>query len=252
MSDDFDWHAATADGDVVVPDQAAIACYTNPFGNVVLRQEGRYPEEDIWIVCQPIYVEALAIALLRAAGLTDLVIVPVSQIEIVRKDGEERQNQKDWTAAERKHRQRQRERDGKSNADESVTPAGPVTVTPESVTGRAKAKAEAPPTAPVTELNGAPSKQSTPQTEPPEQKPPAAVPKAAEPVTSGLRMTRADFLRQQELKRQEEEAAVARLKQSQLPERAAAGAELNGAKASVVSIQPRLFEEESEPQAHAR
>lgn len=82
MSDDFDWNAASVDGYVPVPDQAAIACYTNPLGKVVLRQEGRYPEEDIWIVCDPIHVVALAKELLRAAGRTDLVIAPVSQIEV--------------------------------------------------------------------------------------------------------------------------------------------------------------------------
>jgi hypothetical protein len=251
MSDDFDWDAATADGHVVVPDQAAIACYINPFGNVVLRQEGQYPEEDTWIVCQPIYVEALAIALLRAAGRTDLVIVPVSQTEIVRKDGdrlmipqgdikktnpigremrvEERQNQKDPTAAERKRRQRQRERDGESNADvASVTPAGPVTVTPESVTGRV-VSIQPPASKPEGE---APSKQSTPPTEMPEQKPPTAPPKAAERITSGPHMTRADYLRQRV--RQEEEAAA------------------KAAKAKAEAAPAGLFEEESEPRAHAR
>jgi hypothetical protein len=251
MSDDFDWQAATADGHVVVPDQAAIACYTNPFGNVVLRQEGRYLEEDTWVVCQPIYVEALAIALLRAAGRTDLVIVPVSQIGIVRKDGdrlvipqgdiektnpigremraEERQNQKDRTAAERKRRQRQRERDGESNADvTSVTPAGPVTVTPESVTGRV-VSIQPPESKPDGE---APSKQSTPPIEMPEQKPPTAPRKAAEPVTSGMRMTRPEWLRS--LKRQEEEVAG------------------KAAKAKAEAAPAGLFEEESEPQAHAR
>jgi hypothetical protein len=45
---DADW--SRAGGDLVIPDQPAIAVYWNPTGAVVIRQEGQYgPEEDHFV-----------------------------------------------------------------------------------------------------------------------------------------------------------------------------------------------------------
>jgi hypothetical protein len=65
---DFSWRDAEDDGDIVVPEQAAIAVYVNLSGNVVVRQEGRFGvDEDHWIVIHPSNAEVLANAILRAA-----------------------------------------------------------------------------------------------------------------------------------------------------------------------------------------
>lgn len=67
MRDDFDW---TDDEVVVVPDQPAVAVYTNPSGAVVIRQEGRYGvEEDHWVTVRPELMPTVIAALQRQAGL---------------------------------------------------------------------------------------------------------------------------------------------------------------------------------------
>ena len=44
MSDDFDW--AATNEDVILPEQRAIAVYTNNWGQAVIRQEKAWDDED--------------------------------------------------------------------------------------------------------------------------------------------------------------------------------------------------------------
>ena len=63
---DFDWAAV----DVVVPEQAAIAVYVNPTGDVVVRQCGAWSDDaDASIWFSPGHALAVAKAILAAAGL---------------------------------------------------------------------------------------------------------------------------------------------------------------------------------------
>jgi hypothetical protein len=145
----FDWK--TIEEDIVVPEQAAIAVYTNPAGAIVLRQAGQYgPEEDTIIVVQPSHAMALASALLDRAGI-DMAIVHVGQLRIQNGGGELLQpfpdqatvdavnragraaelddNQdaadeaeaKDRTAAERQRRRREKHRQRDTERDITVT-----------------------------------------------------------------------------------------------------------------------------------
>lgn len=62
--DDFSWVQARNGGIVVVPEQAAIAVYENPNGDVVLRQEAQvHPDEDQAICVQHLYLPRLIAAL---------------------------------------------------------------------------------------------------------------------------------------------------------------------------------------------
>jgi hypothetical protein len=152
MRDDFSWEDVA--DDVVIPEQAAIAVFTNPAGGIVLRQAGQYGiEEDHWIYFHSRYALALAKAILSKAGLDDLAIVHVSQLRIQNGGGELLQPfpnratvdavdragdahelgddrdegpeaKKDRTAAQRQRRRRekQRQRDGVTEAvTEAVT-----------------------------------------------------------------------------------------------------------------------------------
>lgn len=63
---DFDWNR---DDTIAVPGQAAIACYLNPKGAVIVRQEGQYgSDEDVWIVLAPTYVPMLCRELMALIG----------------------------------------------------------------------------------------------------------------------------------------------------------------------------------------
>jgi hypothetical protein len=85
MNDYFDW--TTIEDDVVIPEQAAIAVYTNPNGGIVCRQAGQYgPEEDSWIFFHPSHALALARAILDRAGL-DMEIVPLTSLLVKNRDG---------------------------------------------------------------------------------------------------------------------------------------------------------------------
>src|SRR5262245_58890763 len=56
-SDDFDW---TGDAeDVVIKHQPGIACYWNPRGEIVIRQDGGPMDDDSFIYVQPANVLAL-------------------------------------------------------------------------------------------------------------------------------------------------------------------------------------------------
>lgn len=93
MSDTFNWDEIA--DDVVVPEQAAIAVYTNPKGDIVIRQAGQYgPDEDQWIAVAPIHALALAHAIAHAAGLELAATESAAP--------------KDRTAAERQRRYRAR------------------------------------------------------------------------------------------------------------------------------------------------
>src|SRR5690349_4819291 len=61
---EFEW----TDDVVAVGEQLQIGVYTNPSGNVVIRQRD-WPEDDVWIVIRPENVPALVRALTREAGI---------------------------------------------------------------------------------------------------------------------------------------------------------------------------------------
>lgn len=63
MSDDFSWVDARNAGQVVVPEQAAIAVYENPHGDVVIRQESSIGDDDHFIYVQHTYLPTLIAAL---------------------------------------------------------------------------------------------------------------------------------------------------------------------------------------------
>lgn len=64
---DFDWDN---DADIVVREQAAITVYTNPRGDIVIRQSGQYgPDEDVCVVVTPENSRKLADAIVRIAGV---------------------------------------------------------------------------------------------------------------------------------------------------------------------------------------
>lgn len=107
MSEFFEWHK---DLKVAVRTQMAIAVYLNPYGELVLRQEGQFhPDEDVWIVIAPDNVVAVTDAMHAAMGA-----VPATRVT------------KDRTAAKRQRRHREKHRDNQGG----VTPVtGQSTVT---------------------------------------------------------------------------------------------------------------------------
>lgn len=65
-TDDFDWSAARKAGEIVVPEQAAIAVYENPNGDLVIRQESAFGEDDHFIYVQHAYLPRLIASLEQA------------------------------------------------------------------------------------------------------------------------------------------------------------------------------------------
>lgn len=113
MTPEFDWSAESP----VIPEQAAIAVYTNPHGNIVVRQAGQYgPDEDTWIVLAPGHAAALADAIRKAAGLDGPLLALAGP--------------KDRSAAERQRRYRERQRD----IDNGYLPSRHSVVTRDAVT----------------------------------------------------------------------------------------------------------------------
>jgi len=51
-TDDFNWVDARKEGSVIVPEQAAIAVYENENGDLVMRQESSFGEDDHYIYIQ--------------------------------------------------------------------------------------------------------------------------------------------------------------------------------------------------------
>ena len=95
------WDWSDDDDDVVVPEQPAIACYTNPTGAVVLRQRGAWnDDDDAWIWFSPEHARAIANAILEVAGYEFTAPVP-------KPDGNK---SKDGAAAERQRRYRERKK----------------------------------------------------------------------------------------------------------------------------------------------
>ncbi len=112
---EFDW----ADADVVVEEQLPVACYTNPAGDVVLRQRAAWPDNDdlaIWFA--PQHARAIAAAILRVAGYQAPAPAP--------EPAQASAKPKPATPAERQRRRRARQEEPTLDSDrDSVTP--PVT-----------------------------------------------------------------------------------------------------------------------------
>ncbi len=68
---DFDWTAG--DANVVVREQPLTAIYTNPFGQVIIRQQ-IWPQDDVWVIVGPEHVAAVVKAMLAAAGINPAVL----------------------------------------------------------------------------------------------------------------------------------------------------------------------------------
>jgi hypothetical protein len=66
MTDDFSWIGAKNHDQVVVPEQAAIAVYENPNGDVVIRQQAALGSDDHFIYIQPAYLPRLIASLEQA------------------------------------------------------------------------------------------------------------------------------------------------------------------------------------------
>ncbi len=64
------WDWSDDAGDTIVPEQPAIAIYTNPADAVVIRQHGAWnDDDDVWVFFSPAHAPAIAAAILAAAGL---------------------------------------------------------------------------------------------------------------------------------------------------------------------------------------
>ena len=100
----WDW-SDDAD-DVIVPEQPAVACYTNPAGDVVLRQRGAWnDDEDAWIWFSPEHARAIATAILQVAGYEATARAPVP------KSAQNGSKPKDPTGAARQRRRRERQKE---------------------------------------------------------------------------------------------------------------------------------------------
>lgn len=105
MSGDFDW---TDKESITIGEQLAVAVYENPRGDIVIRQQDWYGDEDDWVIVAKQNVPALCRALFAAAGIdaqtTTVTLLPA------RSSGAERQ---------KRYRQRHAPGDG---CDGDVTP----------------------------------------------------------------------------------------------------------------------------------
>lgn len=129
MTDDFNWD----DVDTIVPAQGAIAVYENPHGNVVVREQVPYPEDDKWIVFLPQYAEAIVRRIIEVAGLP-FTLVPNGSSAVGSSD-----KTKDCTAAERQRRRRNKLRKARdSNRDDFDTVTGVTEAEPPATSDRAQ------------------------------------------------------------------------------------------------------------------
>ena len=65
---DYDWNAGEAEDDLVVPQQLAIAAYSNPKGDIVIRQQADALEtDDHFIVIHRSHLRALIVKLEKLA-----------------------------------------------------------------------------------------------------------------------------------------------------------------------------------------
>lgn len=96
MSDDFDWNDLDSEDDIL-GHQARTSIYENVRGAIVIRQEaGPLEEDDAWVIIRPENIPALIAALRR-------------HLPADRPDGGG-EARPPMTSAERKRRQRERER----------------------------------------------------------------------------------------------------------------------------------------------
>lgn len=126
MSEKFDWH----NGCLVVPfhpEQNETAVYTNPFGDIVLRQKNPHswkPDEDHVVIFRPEHAEAIVRAIIEEVGLPYVLVAESSDTF-----GATVRQLKDVTATERQRRRRAKLRESrdpnrdKSDAVTSVTAA---------------------------------------------------------------------------------------------------------------------------------
>jgi hypothetical protein len=98
---DFDWVAG--DANVVIREQPTTAVYTNPFGQVVIRQQ-TWPQDDVWVIVGPEHVAAVIKAMLDAAGIEPATMFSDGAVEAAPR------SPADPTAAERQRRYRERKR----------------------------------------------------------------------------------------------------------------------------------------------
>lgn len=107
---EFDWHPDGEDAeDIIVRHQPAIAIYTNPRGDVVIRQEGHYgPEEDQFVYVSPDNALKVAQKLLDVAGIDVSIAEPLTEPLLLPAPSK---------GAARSRRYRQRKRDGGRDAD---------------------------------------------------------------------------------------------------------------------------------------
>jgi hypothetical protein len=72
LMSDFDWEEARQDPATFIPEQPATAIFTNPNGDLVIRQQGDYREEDQFVVIARTNVERLLVAISETMGLEPL------------------------------------------------------------------------------------------------------------------------------------------------------------------------------------
>ncbi|MEY9983416.1 hypothetical protein ABH995_002753 [Bradyrhizobium yuanmingense] len=124
MSDNFNWD----DDDTIVPAQGAIAVYENNHGNIVVREQVPYPEDDKWIVFLPQYAEVIIRRIIEVADLP-FTLVPVGNPAIGSSG-----KAKDGTAAERQRRRRNKLRDDRDSGRDDTQTVTAVTAAQPSVT----------------------------------------------------------------------------------------------------------------------
>jgi hypothetical protein len=132
---EFDW---TADESVAVQEQPAIAVYPNPVGQVVIRRQRSWDEEDdSFVHISRGNVLTIVGAILAAAGMDDIRLYRqhgMSCEDIGLGETQTRSLSKDRTGAERQRRYRNRHRNGSDRdvTDETVTsPAQPLLIAAE-------------------------------------------------------------------------------------------------------------------------
>jgi len=148
MSDaEFDW---ASDDSIAVREQPALAIYSNRYGQVVIRRERNWDEEDdCFIQISTENVLTIVAAILRAADMVDIklyrqngmacydvdlpalpirpAVAAINELEAERvatcHHSEDPSSPKDPTAAERQRRRRRKQRDTNRDSDrDTVTP----------------------------------------------------------------------------------------------------------------------------------
>lgn len=64
MANDFKWYGEDADPNIIIPSTQAIAVYTNPARDLVLRQEDQHGGDDSVVVIPRSAVKVIAKAML--------------------------------------------------------------------------------------------------------------------------------------------------------------------------------------------